>query len=294
MARKKILGNCRICGTHTQLTFEHVPPRAAFNNCPAVGKHILKLINKDPDHYFEGKRHISQKGAGAYTLCENCNNDTGAWYGDAFANFAHQSLAILKHTKGQASLYYPFRIYPLRVIKQITTMFFSVNDDQFRGNHQDLVKFVLNKNEQYLNSDIQILAYLNAGPYMRYAGGSSIATIGSIDPDEVSRDTLDNLLNQYQRDYPKSLYLSEITFPPLGYVLSFGIEPLDNQLADISFFTKYRYDDWTSIHLKLPVNPVNTWYPGDYRSKEQLRRNYEENTRIEKEIQERKRSERIQ
>lgn len=293
MARKKVFGDCLICGTDTKLTFEHVPPESAFNNHRVARKHILELINKDPDHYFDGKHHISQRGAGAYTLCEKCNNDTGAWYGDAFANFAHQSLDTLKHAKSSPSIYYPFRIYPLRVIKQIITMFFSVNKDLFRLNHPDLVKFVLNKNERYLRPNIRILVYFTLGPHARYTGGTSISAI-EIDPDEVSLDTMDNLFSQYQHDYAKSLYSSEIAFPPLGYVLSFGLEPLDNELADISFFAKYPYNDWTSLYLKLPVNPVHTWYPGDYRSKEQLRQDFEENTQIEKEIQERKQAEKNQ
>lgn len=290
MARKKVFGNCRICGIHAKLSFEHVPPRAAFNDCTAVGKQIFELINKDPDHYFDGKHHISQRGAGAYTLCEKCNPNTGAWYGDAFANFAHQSLDILKHAIGRPLTYYPFRIYPLRVIKQIITMFFSVNKDLFRLNHPDLVKFVLNKNERYLSPDIRILVYFTPGPNARIAGGTSISAI-EINPDEVSLDTMDNLLSQYQHDYAKSLYSSEIAFPPLGYVLSFGLEPLDNELADISFFAKYPYNDWTSLYLKLPVYPVHTWYPGDYRGKKEIRNNFEENTQIEKEILELKQAE---
>lgn len=293
MARKKIFDNCRICGTPALLSFEHVPPKAAFNNHRVAGKHIFELINKNPDEYTTGKGHISQRGAGAYTLCEKCNNDTGRWYGGAFADFAHQSLNILKHANGQPLIYYPFRIYPLRVIKQIITMFFSVNKDLFRFNHPDLVKFVLNKNERYLSPDIRILVYFTLGPHARYIGGTSISAI-EIDPDEVSLDTMDNLLSQYRHDYAKSLYSSEIAFPPLGYVLSFGLEPIDNELADISFFAKYRYDDRRTLYLKLPVNPVHTWYPGDYRSKKEIRNNFEENTQIEKEIQERKRAERTQ
>lgn len=293
MARKKVFGNCHICGTHTQLSFEHVPPKAAFNDCPVVGKHILELINKNPDEYAAGKGHISQRGAGAYTLCKQCNNDTGTWYGEAFANFAHQSLNTLEYAKGKPLLHYPFRIYPLRVIKQIITMFFSVNNDQFRCNHPDLVKFVLDKKKHHLDPDIRISVYLTLGPHARFAGGTSIASV-EINPDEVSIETMDNALSQYRRNYAKSLYSSEIAFPPLGYVLSFGLEPLDSELADISFFAKYPYDDWTSLYLKLPVYPVHTWYPGDYRSKEQLRQNFEENTRIEKEIQERKQTEKNQ
>lgn len=293
MARKKVFDICRICGTHGKLSFEHVPPKSAFNNHPVVGKHIFELINKDPDNYFDGKGNISQQGAGAYTLCEKCNPNTGSWYGNAFANFARQSFEILEHAKNESSIAHKFEIYPLRVIKQIVTMFFSVNSDLLRLNHPDLVKFVLDRYEHYLHPGVRIFVYFNLGPHARYAGGTSISAI-EINPDEISREMLDDMLNQYQRDYPKSLYSSEIAFPPLGYVLSFGLEPLDNELTDISFFAKYRYDDCISISLKLPVYPVHTWYPGDYRSKEKIRNNFEENTQIEKEIQKRKQAEKNQ
>ena len=280
MAGKKVFGNCRICGTYTKLSFEHVPPRAAFNDCTAVGKQIFELINKDPDNYFEGKRHISQRGAGAYTLCEKCNNDTGAWYGDDFANFAHQSLDILQHASGHPLLYYPFRIYPLRVIKQIITMFFSVNDDLFRCNHPDLVKFVLNKNKRHLNPDMRVFVYFNSSPRSRYIGGVSMTKMS---PDDINLDTMENLHRKINSEYAKSRLLSEIAFPPLGYVMTFNSEPLNNKLTDISFFTRYYYNDWTSIHLKLPVFPVYTWYPADFRSREQVQRDFQENSQISRE-----------
>ena len=274
MARKKVFGNCRICGAGTELTFEHVPPRAAFNDCPVVGKHIVDLINKDPDYYFDKKGHKSQRGAGAYTLCKQCNSDTGAWYGGAFANFAYQSLDILKHADGHLSLHYIFHIYPLRVIKQIITMFFSVNDDLFRGNHPELVKFILDKNKRYLSPDIRILVYFNGSPRARYIGGISMTKMS---PDDINPDTMENLHRKIESEYAKSRLLSEIAFPPLGYVMTFNSEQLDKQLFDISFFTKYRYDDRTSIPLKLPILPVHTWFPGDYRSSEQVQRDFENN-----------------
>ena len=280
MARKKVFGNCRICGKHAQLSFEHVPPEAAFNNCPVVGKHIIDLINKDPDYYFDEKGHKSQRGAGAYTLCEQCNSDTGSWYGDAFANFTYQSLDILQHAEGPPSLYYPFRIYPLRVIKQIIIMFFSVNDNLFRCNHPDLVRFVLNKYEHHLNPDFRILVYFNSSPRGRYIGGVSMA---KMNPDEINMDTMENLQRKIESEHAKSRLLSEIAFPPLGYVMSFNSEQLDKQLYDISFFTKYRYDDCRSIPLKLPVFPVHTWFPADYRSPEQVQQDFEENSQIETE-----------
>ena len=274
MARKPVFGNCHICQKHTKLSFEHVPPRAAFNNCPAVGKQISELINKNPDNYFEEKGRISQRGFGDYTLCEKCNSNTGRWYGTAFAEWAHQGMDILEHAYRLPLLYYNFRISPLRVVKQIICMFFSITDDLFACNHPDLVRFVLNKNECYLNSDIRIFAYYKVGPHGRYIGGASIEKIR---PDEINRNTIENLVRQTQSDRERGRVLSEIACIPLGYVMTFGSKVPDDRLADISFFAKYRYDDYTSIPLRLPVLSVYSKFPVDYRSREQIHRDAKAN-----------------
>ena len=191
MARKPVFGSCRICQKHTKLSFEHVPPEAAFNDCPAVGKQFSDLINKNPDNYFEEKGEVSQRGVGGYTLCEACNSKTGGWYGTAFAKWAHQGMDILEHAYRTPQLYYHFRIFPLRVMKQIICMFFSITDDLFAWNHPDLVEFVLNKNQRHLNPDIRIFSYYNVGPHGRYIGGTSIE---SMRPDKINRNTLENIL----------------------------------------------------------------------------------------------------
>lgn len=36
MTRKRESGTCRICGLSGPLTFDHVPPRSAFNNRPIL------------------------------------------------------------------------------------------------------------------------------------------------------------------------------------------------------------------------------------------------------------------
>ena len=52
--------------------------------------------------------------------------------------------------------------------------------------------------------------------------------------------------------------------------MTFGSEKPDDRLADISFFAGYRYDDYISIPLRLPVLPVYSKFPVDYRSHEQI------------------------
>ena len=70
MARRKhIIGTCHICGENKKLFFEHVPPRAAFNDRPIVQASIERLIKKENDlDDLKGKTY--QRGAGGYTLCE--------------------------------------------------------------------------------------------------------------------------------------------------------------------------------------------------------------------------------
>jgi hypothetical protein len=104
-------------------------------------------------------------------------------------------------------------------------------------------------------SHIQIFAYFNGGPNSRYTGVASAANINT----------------------GKIRILSEIAFPPMGYVMAFDSEPADNRLVDISFFAKYHYTDWKHISLRLPVLSVYTYFPGDYRNREQVLREVEAN-----------------
>ncbi len=278
MARKSVFGNCAICGEHKQLSFGHVPPQSAFNKCPAVGMAMWELINKNPDRYFEERGRISQRGVGDYTLCKQCDNDTGSWYGEAFAKWAHQGMEILDRVQGEATFYYPFRIYPLRVIKQIVVMFFSIRDLRFAYNHPDVVQFVLNKNERCLNRDIHIYAFLNISDYSRYIEGASRMVMK---PAEINRGTIEDMNRTASKAIAKGRVLSEIACRPLGYVMSFDPTRPDDRLSDISHFAEYSYADWIPLHVKLSALPLGTYLPLDYRDRDQVKRDAEKNRRDE-------------
>ena len=66
--------------------------------------------------------------------------------------------------------------------------------------------------------------------------------------------------------------LSEITHPPFGYVMCFGCTPPHNRQVDISFFAQFHYDDRKHVTLDLPTLPIYSYYPGDYWTAEQIRR----------------------
>ncbi len=246
--RKKVFGDCHICGIYSKLSFEHVPPRSAFNNHPVFVADAKALIGNWDGELGNIKGKIHQLGSGSYTLCEKCNSDTGAWYGNSFADWVYQAFRILNFTKGKPTLYYQFRIFPLRVIKQIVCMFFSANGSKFRKANPDLEKFVLNREAKYLRPEIRIYTYYNLSGISRQSGVTGVL----------------NLAKRRHHTF------SEIAFFPLGYVMTFESEVPDNRPVDISFFANYAFNDWKEFSFQLPVLPIYTYFPGDYRAREEL------------------------
>ena len=82
--RRKRTGICHICGSSGDLSFEHVPPRVAFNDRRTVRIKGEEAISLGPDEIVKGP--IQQGGIGDYTLCAECNNKTGHWYGARFVD----------------------------------------------------------------------------------------------------------------------------------------------------------------------------------------------------------------
>src|SRR5271169_3325723 len=99
MSKQKPEGVCHICGRYGALSFEHVPPRAAFNNYPVKVGRFEDAINLGPDDEPTAG-HIQQQGMGSYTLCAKCNNNTGSWYGKQFLDWCEQGLMMLSRTGG--------------------------------------------------------------------------------------------------------------------------------------------------------------------------------------------------
>jgi hypothetical protein len=71
------VGTCCLCGTWGDLSFEHIPPRAAFNDHRVFEANVKKLIGTEwwdgSNSGVEGK--WAQRGAGKETLCNRCNSN---------------------------------------------------------------------------------------------------------------------------------------------------------------------------------------------------------------------------
>jgi len=254
-------GKCCICGVDGELSFEHVPPRAAFNDHRLFEADIDALLKGkwSPGERIEDGKY-KQRGAGKYSLCGRCNNVTGSWYGTSYVQAAKQAMILLHASKGTMALAYPYSMYPLRFLKQIATMFFSACGPNFQAKHPDLVRFVLNRDEQRLPPDIQFLAYLHhptESTCIRQSGPIGVMNIAG-----------------------KERVFAEIAFPPFGLIMSLGRAPIHPNLCDITHLNQYRFQKWDIVYLKLPVFPVTTWIPGDFRTVGEVHRDVAENRKV--------------
>ncbi|OJT16413.1 hypothetical protein BO221_50395 [Archangium sp. Cb G35] len=241
-----------MCGKEGPLTFEHVPPRAAFNNRPIVLSTFEALMGLDLEAPIKGR--TQQRGSGDFTLCQPCNNQTGLWYGNAFVHWTYQGMRILLAAKGEPRLVYPIHAMPLKVLKQVVTMFMSVNAPSFQAGHPELVRFVLNRQARYLPPKYRFFVYFNLSARFRHLGLSGIIRFGG---EDVS--------------------LSEISFAPFGYVMTIDSPPPDERLCEITHFARYGAQEFTDVNLAIQALPIVTPMVGDYRSVKEVRATEEEN-----------------
>lgn len=254
-------GECCICGNVENLTFEHVPPRAAFNGHRIFEADITKLMEgkwAPGEQPTEGT--YKQRGAGRYSLCGKCNNDTGTWYGESYVQVAKQAMYLLYRSRGTLSLAYPYGMYPLRFLKQIVTMFFSACGPALQRKNPDLVRFVLNRDTRQLPSKIQFYIYLH------HPESSAIRQSG---------------LTGVLKGAGKQYLFSEIAFPPFGLIMSVdGHPPIDQRLCNITHLCQYNYREWDIIYMQMPVLHVATVLPGDFRTVDEVNRDIVENRKV--------------
>ncbi len=266
---KKHLGRCALCKQACELTFEHIPPAAAFNSTPAKPVSGDKIIEDDDRMPWDTtglKYYNQQRGMGKYSLCKSCNNNTGTWYGYEYIKLAH----IIHSAFGDKDISLKGGIgikdvYPLRFIKQVLSMFCAINsltDKRF----DSLREFVLNKNSKGIDkTKYKLCMYFTKSNLVKYAPLTVILRINKNGTNE-------------------SIALTEITAYPLGFILY--LDPTDTweyDGFDITSFADIEYDDIASVEMPLLINEVNDIFPTFYRTKEEIIECIEENKKWAKE-----------
>ncbi len=233
MAKEKVYGKCYICGEKKELTFEHIPPRAAFNH---LG---IKLYDWWGYLLCNNSRYTKQqKGTGSYSLCSTCNNLTGEWYGAAYAEFAKQGMEYYKsNTQGVIAV--PYTIYPLRVFKQIVSCFASVNGYLWCEQNPKIRNFLLNPQERDFPLQIDILMYMQKNSISKSNG-----IMGTMNTQTGER-----------------FVGSEWAHQPFGYLCvndkNFTNNKELRELYSINSFLNYGYEDRETLYLKIPKKICN-------------------------------------
>jgi hypothetical protein len=164
-------GTCSLCGNAGDLTFEHIPPKAAFNNLRTISLSWDQAMRLGPDAPVRGK--IQQGGVGAYSLCPKCNNWTGKVYAPGLIAWCYRGMEILERSNGSPELFQMYQCYPLRILKEILVMFCSVNP-QLTNAQPWLRRFLLNEQSREMAPGFRMFVYYNLDGKLRYAGGAGM------------------------------------------------------------------------------------------------------------------------
>ena len=270
MAINKDYGKCRICGKEGKLTFEHIPPSATFNKTSARIVKLMDLVNSEkeegafPWELDRAKYTISQRGIGDYFLCEKCNNNTGSWYGSHYKRFIDGLMYAYVIVNRQDMSMFSFELKnmrPLPIIKQIFAMFCDINH-ALAENDTSIREFLLNKECNEIDRNkYRIFMYILKGDYEKTVGLSAKIQSGQSSP----------------------LMLSEIATIPVGYILYKNLpNDFETNLTEITNFLDCDYNSTGNIKLTVNAYEINSWIPGDFRSKKEIAETIEQSKKVER------------
>lgn len=257
MSRRKMqIGVCRLCKKNTELSFEHIPPKVAFNKStkyrtvPFV--EYMQNSHK-PDYKPSGK--ILQGGMGEFCLCRNCNSFLGSNYVPSYYRMALIGKHLLQSYKAERFHFTGLELSPLKLLKQVLSMFVCINTPEFTNTYPDLLAFIKNPEEKALNERFRVYMYLNNVGKTRTIPWMIVTNRGRG-------------------------FISEITFPPLGFVLSIDNENTIPELTEITHFKNVRLDYCGKVHFKMNVLPTFEPIAADYRTQEEIEQTIRESQRF--------------
>jgi hypothetical protein len=211
---------------------------------------------------WDGRGGFKQpRGHGGETLCRACNSHTGARYGDDYKQWAEQGALALSGIDPARTepLFVPFRGRPLRFLKQVVSMFASVNGDDFHQRHRELARFVLEPEEQGLPSGYGVEMRLVRGDLSRSIGFAA----------DINLETR------------RSVVFSEVAHPPFAFQLV--VDARDPyRVCSIDSFANYGADERAEVGVWTCAGHVVSKFPGDYRSRAAI----EDDARANSEAQE--------
>lgn len=251
MGRNK--GVCSICGKGGKLTFEHIPPKAAYNETGVELYGIEDWLRREDGGLSGGAPQPD--GSGLYSICKSCNELSGAHYLPAFAKLVHAGIDLHsqirerwgddgpdKQLKPRVATVGIKAVRPLLLAKQMLAMLLAVNGPHFGRKNAALVNFVLDPHSRGLPDRYRLFLSLFSGPMARFVGLSVVVRPGG-----------------------RSL-LTEVAYPPFAYLLTVDSPP-ELPVGDITAWADADRAEVHDVTVDLMIAFGHTPLPGDYRSR---------------------------
>lgn len=194
MAKKKVEGNCRVCGQFKKLTEEHYIPRAAGGAIKTKmysGDELLKSFDVDDEgepYKLRGK--IKQSGLSSYTLCKECNEQSGTNYDKDFArlyngiNYGIRNQIGLPEGEKEDDYYFDkgvtmdlHSVKPMNVAKRVLVSFCSIEFEGMTDRFPEIRKAVMDKNYKPNTENFALFMSLHLGNSAFYGTIAALKTI---------------------------------------------------------------------------------------------------------------------
>lgn len=254
-----IKGICRLCGEETDLSFEHVPPKTTFNkNTKYTSVDLEDYVKIENPLKNPPKGKVKQGGIGYNSFCKTCNSFLGSNYVPAYKRWVQGGFEILKNTECYHHRYWIKMVEPLKILKQIISMFLAINGEWYLESFPELADFVSNPESKSLPDKYRLFTYLTRAEESRYRS--------HVVHGDLALGTLKNC--------------SEIAFPPYGYVLTIDFEGQIKFLNDITSFKEFEINKKSDLIINMFQLPTYTPFPLDYRTKDQIEKHIEKNGKM--------------
>ncbi|MCU1286390.1 MAG: hypothetical protein JWO13_2740 [Acidobacteriales bacterium] len=238
-------GHCWLCNKYGKLSKEHIPPEAAFNDCPL----FLMEIDRRCEELTWNQGEQFQHGVYFRSLCERCNNQSGRLYGGAYVDLARRVAERIGNVREFHSISLLGLRRPLPILKQVMLQFVTANGPGFASANDWIGPFIKSRTNTAIPKDIAIYMFASNMRSSRKSGVSAHIDLTT----------------------GKQNIVAEFTFWPLGTVISWG-DLSDNRLTPIHHWAQYPFEYAGTVDLHLSVNPIASGYPIDFRNRSQMTR----------------------
>lgn len=239
---------CRICGTRPADSDEHFIPKATGN------RSVVRLLVQETDG-TQRERHL-KGGFFLPVLCKQCNSSPASTYAQAYVDLFRKLERAPDLITGDGNLaFHAHSIFPLRFIKQAILAFLCAAPWYPAPEWKPLQEFLQDREALLPESAPRVYLYINT------------SKLGRVVP----------LCGITELAHNCTTMVSEISWPPLGIVMSYERHPILTSMVDITDWGQSDFSVRTSKVLQLPRLRVNSIYPLAFGSAKEVKRREREN-----------------